>query len=43
MVLHSHVLSGEAQVGLSDAGLDNHLLQELGITVPVGTELNTTF
>lgn len=34
MVLHGHVFSGEAEVGLGYTRLDDHLLQELGIPLP---------
>lgn len=35
MVLHGHVFSRQAHVGFGDSRLDDHLLQELGVNVPV--------
>lgn len=34
MVLQSHVFSGQAQVGFGNAGLDDHLFEELGVDLP---------
>lgn len=35
VILHRHVFSGKAQVGVGNAGLDDHLLQELGVHLSV--------
>lgn len=35
MVLHSHIFSGEAQVGFGNTRLDDHFFQKLGVHLSV--------